>query len=300
MWVAHPATDEAFVLGEGPVWDAPRERLLWVDIRSGLVLVGRLVDGGIEVTDRLAFPGTVGAVTVSDDGSLLVAAQEHLVIVDPSGQRTDGPRILAEGTGRRLNDGKPDPAGRFLVGTLFMDEPGVESLVRLEADGTVTLLDPDLTLSNGLAWSPDGRLLYTVDTYRRTVWVRDYDVITGAVGVRREFIRLEDGYPDGMCADAEGHLWVAVFGGGQVRRFTPDGEWVGTVAVDAPHVTCPAFAGRDRTTLVITTATHELSDEQKAAFPDSGRVFLADVGIEGAPVGMWRPPYGTISGATPT
>lgn len=295
MWVARPATDDAFVLGEGPVWDAARQRLLWVDIRSGLVLIGRLDGDEIHVDERLQFPGTVGAVAPSADGHLLVAAQEHLVIVDSDGHRTDGPRILPAGTGRRLNDGKPDPAGRFLVGTLFMDEPGVESLVRLEPDGSVTVLDADLTLSNGLAWSIDGRLLYTVDTYRRTVWVRDYDLEAGAVGPRRVFITLEDGYPDGMCSDSEGHLWVAVFGGGQVRRFTPAGEWVGTVSVNAPHVTCAAFAGHDRRTLVITTATHELTPEQKAAHPDSGRVFLADVGIEGAPVACWEPPYETIT-----
>ena len=295
MWVALPATEEAFVLGEGPVWDAPRERLLWVDIRSGLLLVGRLQDGRIEILERMTFPGTVGAVAPSADGRLVIAAQEHLVVVDVDGTRTDGPRILPPGVGRRLNDAKPDPAGRFVVGTLLMDEPGVEMLTRLEPDGSVTLLDDDLTLSNGLAWPVDGTRLYTVDTYRQTVWVRDYDVASGGVGPRREFVRIADGYPDGCCTDAEDHLWVAIYGRGEVRRFSPAGELVGIISVAAPHVTNAAFAGPHLDTLVITSATQELSQEQLATYPDSGRVFSVQVGVTGAPVACWEPPYGTIS-----
>ena len=294
MWVARPATDEAFVLGEGPVWDAARERLLWVDIRSGLVLVGSLQDDRVEIVDRLTFPGTVGCLAVSTDGRLLVAAQEHLVVVDPDGTRTDGPRILPPGLGRRLNDGQPDPAGRFLVGTLLMDGPGTEILTRLESDGTITTIDDDLTLSNGLAWPVDGSLMYTVDTYRQTVWVRDYDAVSGVVGPRREFVRIADGYPDGCCTDAEDHLWVAIYGRGEVRRFSPDGVQVGALSVAAPHVTNAAFAGPARDVLVITTATQELTEEQLAQFPLSGRLFLADVGVTGAPVASWKPPYETI------
>jgi sugar lactone lactonase YvrE len=295
MWVAHSATEEAFVLGEGPVWDARRRRLLWVDIRSGLVLVGRLHDAGIEIIDRLEFTGTVGAVASAADGSLLVAAQERLVVVGTDGRRADGPRLVTAGTGRRLNDGKPDPIGRFLVGTLLVDAPGREELLRLESDGMVTSIDSDLTLSNGLAWSVDGRRLFTIDTYRRTVWVRDYDVASGETGVRTAFLSIDDGHPDGMCMDAEDHAWVAVYGAGEVRRFTPDGLLAGVVKVAAPHVTSVAFAGEDLRTLVITTATQELSEQQLADFPLSGRVFTVSVDVAGAPVPYWEPPYETIT-----
>jgi len=293
--VARPATTDAFVLGEGPVWDAARERLLWVDIRSGLVLIGRLNEGSIEIVERLEFPGTVGAVAPAADGRLLVAAQEHLVVVGTDGSRTDGPRVLPEGARRRLNDGKPDPMGRFLVGTLLMDEPGHEALVRLEADGSVTTIDDDLTLSNGLAWSVDGTLLFTVDTYRRTVWVRDYDSVSGATGARRAFVILDDGYPDGICMDIEGHLWVAVYGAGRVHRYSPSAELVGVIEVAAPHVSSVAFAGANLRTLVITTATQELSADQYARFPQSGRLFVTDVGVAGAPVAYWSAPRERIS-----
>ena len=282
------ATEATYHLAEGPVWVAARKRLLWVDILGGAVLEGALAGGRIEVTQRLTFDGMVGAVAVAGDGGLLVAAQEHLVLVRPDGTREHGPRIVPAGDGRRLNDGGPDPAGRFVVGTLCLDGASHrETLVRLEPDGTVTELDRDLTLSNGLAWSADGRSMYSVDTLRRTVFLREYDPGTGAVGGRREHLVLDDGFPDGIALDTADHLWVAVWGQGQVRRYAPDGRLVETVPVPAPHSSSVAFAGDDLRTLVITTATSELSDEQRRAFPDSGRLFTTHVDVPGLPVPAW-------------
>jgi sugar lactone lactonase YvrE len=285
---AVPATTETFQLAEGPVWDTARHRLLWVDIPAGTVFEGALRDGGIGIDRRHRFDGTVGAVTVAEDGTLLVAAQEKLIFVGLDGSRTDGPRVVSEGQGRRLNDGKPDPAGRFLVGTMSLRVLSVrEELVRLEADGTVTTLDADLTLSNGLAWSTDGTLMYSADTNRRIVFVRDYDPATGDTGERRTHVRLDNGFPDGVALDAADHLWVAVWGGGEVRRYSPDGDLVDSIAVQAPHTSSVAFAGDDLRTLVITTAKEELKPEDLRAFPDSGRLFTARVDVPGAPVPPW-------------
>ena len=282
------ATREAFRLAEGPLWDAARRRLLWVDILAGLVLEGVLDGGRIEVTGRQAFDGMVGAVAVSDDGALLVAGQEHLVVVRTDGTRVDGPRVVPAGERRRLNDGKTDPAGRFLVGTMPLEgESEREELVRLEDDGSLTRLDGDLTLSNGLAWSADGRTMFSVDTLRHTVFVRPYDPATGAVGERRVHLRLTDGIPDGIALDAEEHLWVAAHGAGQVRRFAPDGALVDRVDVPAPHTTSLAFAGDDLRTLVVTTAAGELDEEQLRAAPESGRLFTARVDVPGLPVATW-------------
>jgi sugar lactone lactonase YvrE len=283
-----PATDEIFELAEGPVWDAPRQRLLWVDIAAGTVLEGFVDCDSIEVTGRQSFDGTVGAVAVAEDGSLLVAGQEHLVVVRPDGSRVDGPRIVPARAGRRLNDGGTDPAGRFVVGTLSLDSPSRnEELVRLQVDGTVTRLDDDLSLSNGLAWSADGRLMYSVDTHRRTIFVRDYDPDSGAVGRRRVHQVVDGGFPDGIALDADEHLWVAVWGAGEVRRHAPDGSLVDRIAVPAPHVSSVAFAGDDLCALVITTAASGLSDEQLAAHPDSGRLFTTRVAVPGLPVPAW-------------
>ncbi|MBE3014784.1 SMP-30/gluconolactonase/LRE family protein [Microbispora sp. NEAU-D428] len=283
-----PATTETFQLAEGPVWDAARDRLLWVDILAGAVLEGRLDGDRIEVTGRHEFDSMVGAVAVAADGAFLVAAQEHLVVLHPDGTRRDGPRIVPAGQSRRLNDAGVDPAGRFLVGTLSLDGPSQrETLVRVEADGRLTELDGDLRLSNGLAWSADGRALYSVDTGRHTVFVRDYDPATGAAGERRVHLRVDDGLPDGIALDAEGHLWVAVWEIGEVRRYAPDTTLTERIPVPAPHTSSVAFAGEDLRTLVITTASAELTDDRRRTHPDSGRLFATRVEVPGAPVPVW-------------
>src|ERR1700681_4292327 len=119
-YTARPASDEHYELGEGPYWDAPRERLLWVDILRGLVLEGTLVGDRAQVSRQHQFDGMVGAVVAAGDGSLLVASQERLVVIEPDGRRTPGPRIVAEGIAARNNDGATDPLGRFVVGTLSL------------------------------------------------------------------------------------------------------------------------------------------------------------------------------------
>ena len=283
------ATTQVFQLAEGPCWDSPRQRLLWVDILAGQVLEGHL-DGASVVVDRThQFDEMVGAVTVGTDGSLLVAAQESLVIIEPDGSRTQGPRIVAPGDRQRLNDGSTDPRGRFLVGTLSLgDGPSVhERLVRWEPDGGITTLDDDLTLSNGLAWSADGTRFYNVDTERHAIHVREYDAATGIVGERHLHLTVEGGYPDGIAMDVEDHLWVAIWGAGEIRRYSPDRELVATLAVPAPHTSCVSFAGDDLRTLVVTTATKDLSAEQLSAYPDSGRLFTLRTDVPGLPVPAW-------------
>jgi sugar lactone lactonase YvrE len=286
---AHPASDQPHALAEGPLWDPARQRLLWVDIEAAEVHGGRLEGGRIRRTERHAFQDTVGAVVCAEDGRLLVAQHRDLVVADPAGAELGRWPVVPSGTQSRLNDGGCDPAGRFLVGTMALDErTGLEQLCRLEADGGLTVLDHDLTVSNGLAWSPDGGSFYSVDSEPGTVWVRAYDVGSGEVGERTPVVRIEDGAPDGMCADADGNLWIAIFGAGQVRCYAPTGDQLATIDVGVPNPTSVAFVGTGLDTLVITTARHELSDEELAAHPDSGRLFVADVGTSGLPVRPWN------------
>ena len=284
MTTARVASAETFLLGEGPCWDAPRDRLLWVDVDAGTVHEGRLDRDRVVVTGSQRRDRTVGAVVCSAAGELLVAGARSL-LTEPE------TRIVPAGARRRLNDGACDPAGAFLVGTLALgDTEGEESLVRLERDGSLTVLDDDLNLSNGLAWSPDGTLFYSIDSVPGIVWVRSYDAATGATGPRREWLRITDGLPDGLCVDADGHLWIAIWGAGEVRRFTPDARPAGVVTVPAPHTTSVAFVGAALDRLLITTATAMLDAAQLAAYPMSGRLFLADVGVTGLPVTPWAGP----------
>jgi sugar lactone lactonase YvrE len=196
--------------------------------------------------------------------------------------------VIPAGRGRRLNDGSTDPAGRFVVGTLSLDgRTDSETLVRLEHDGSLTTLDRDLQLSNGLAWSADGTRFYSIDSERHTVFVRPYDPVSGDVGERRVHLRVDDGFPDGMAIDAEDHLWIAVWGAGEVRRFAPDGTVVATVRVPAPHTSCPAFAGDDLRTLVITNARGVLAEAEREAHPRSGQLFTIRTDVPGLPVPFW-------------
>ena len=273
-WTARVASPDVHALAEGPLWDGPRDRLLWVDIEAGAVHIGTLDGDRVVRTDTRVVDRTAAAVVSGRSGELLVAGTETLLVVGADGAVTPGPRIVPAGSGRRLNDGECDPDGTFWVGTMRFDErPGGEVLVRVGADRSVTTIDEGLSLSNGLAWSPDGSLFYNVDTTPKVVYVRSGD------GPRREFLR-PDAAPDGMCADAEGNLWIACYGAGEVRRYAPDGTLTGVVEVGVPNVTCPAFVGPALDRLLITTARSD-------GDPDSGRLFLADVGAVGLPVTPW-------------
>ncbi|WP_169952307.1 SMP-30/gluconolactonase/LRE family protein [Microbispora sp. H11081] len=288
-FAAVQACREAYALAEGPVWDQARERLLWVDIDAGTVHEGRLdlATGAVTATTAHTFGGTVGAVAVSADGEFLVAEREVLTRVDAGGRRTELARVLPPGVRSRLNDGAVDPAGRFLIGSMALDDrEGQDVLARLDGTGCV-LLDDDLTLSNGLAWSPSGDRLYSIDSVPRVVWERAYDPVTGQAGPRRELFRLADGMPDGMCADADGNLWIAVYGGGRVECRDLGGRLLAVVEVGAPDVTCPAFAGPDLDVLVITTAG---GGADPARHPGAGRLFTARVGVRGLATPYWAPP----------
>ena len=290
LFSATVASESAYALAEAPLWDAPRERLLWVDIDAGSVHAGRL-DGGTVVADAaLHFAETVAAVACADDGQLLVAGARDLYHVRAGSAPELAARPIPAGRASRLNDGACDPAGRFLIGTMALDaRRGEESLQRLEYDGSMTVIDDDLTLSNGLAWSPDGAVLYSVDTISGVIWARRYDPRTGACAERSAAVRCRGGggSPDGVCSDTDGNLWVAVWGVGEVRCYSPAGERLATVTVPAPHTSSVAFAGPRRDVLVITTARAQLSSAQLDAFPLSGHLFVAHVEAVGVAVAPW-------------
>jgi sugar lactone lactonase YvrE len=208
--------------------------------------------------------------------------------VSEGGAVEDWIEIIPEGTRSRLNDGGCDPAGRFLVGSLPLDgRSGEEVLVRVDGHGAVDVIDNDLGLSNGLGFTPSGDTLYSTDTRPGVIWVRPYDASTGTVGPRREFLRIERGKPDGLCVDRDGNLWIAIWGAGEVRCHAADGALIAVVAVAAPNTSSVAFVGAELDTLLITTASEQLTESQLAEYPDSGRLFTVDVGGRGLPVPLW-------------
>jgi sugar lactone lactonase YvrE len=286
---ARAASDSAYQLGEGPVWDQARGRLLWVDVVAGNVRTGSLSGDRVEETSCTHVDETVGAVAPASTGELLVAGRRGLHVLDPSGDRREVVHLVPEDKVSRLNDGACDPLGRFVVGSLAQDgRSGRESLYLWDGAG-VTTIDDDLTLSNGLAWSADGQVLFSIDTIPGIVWMRGYDPATGTCEPREELLHITDGKPDGMCIDAAGNLWIAIWGAGQVRCYHPSGSVLATIDVPAPHTSSVAFVGPALDRLLITTAREELTARQLEDHPDSGRLFLADVGISGLPVPAWAP-----------
>jgi sugar lactone lactonase YvrE len=285
---AEQVTDPVHELAEGPVWDAPRERILWVDILRGLVLEGRLSSGSVDVEKQHRFDSYVGAVAVATDGSIVVAQDHRLTRLAPDGSRTAGPDLFSEHPDDRWNDGVCDARGRFLVGTASLS--GARHSQRLlRTDGeTTTVLDDDLGLANGMAFSPDDSLLYSIDSLPdRRVWVRNYEQSTGAVGPRRTALEIPDAVPDGLCLDASGNLWLAAWGRGQVRCYSPAGDLLEVIELPAPHTTSLAFVGPELDQLLITTARGELSPAEQEWFPLSGSLFLARPGCTGLATHPW-------------
>lgn len=288
MTTAEQVTDPVFELAEGPTWDAARERLVWVDILGRAVHTGRLDTSSVEIGPSHRFESYVGAAAVAEDGTLLVAEGRHLTRVAPDGTRTSGPDLFADHPDDRWNDGTCDARGRILVGTASLaGARHSQRLLRVDGDAT-EILDDDLGLSNGLAFSPDDSLLYSVDSVPAgRVWVRDYDQDSGAVGTRRPALEVTDALPDGLCVDAAGNLWLAAWGRGQVRCYSPTGDLLDLIELPAPHTTSLAFVGPDLDQLLITTARGELSPAEQDDHPLSGSLFLARPGCTGLPTHPW-------------
>ncbi|MCX5408908.1 SMP-30/gluconolactonase/LRE family protein [Streptomyces sp. NBC_00335] len=310
QWTAVPCAPEPGLLSEGPVWDAHRQELLWVDITAGLIHRGALIaraDGtgppDVAPLCTLTLDRPVGAVAPCASGDLIAAAGTGFLTVGATGRAAPfaAPSLPSDGVRRRMNDAKCDPRGRLLAGTMAYDiTPGAGSLHRLDPDGSVATLLDSVTISNGLGWSPDGRRLYFADSATHRVDVFDYDPPSGALGSRRPFARFgADEEPDGLAVDTEGRVWVAVWGAGQVRAFAPDGTPYAVVDVPAAHVSSCAFAGPDLDVLVITTAREGRSPEQLRAEPDAGRLFVCRPGATGLPIAPFADAPAPAPASTP-
>jgi sugar lactone lactonase YvrE len=283
MRSADIALDAGDQLGEGPFWDDLRGELLRVDISRGLVHGWNPSSGA---GWRREYDGEVGAALprAGADG-LVVAVGRRLVLDDGEGEKVLA-RVEEDRPGNRFNDCRCDPSGRLWAGTMSGDSsPGEASLYRLSPGGEIERVISGTTISNGLGWSPAGDRMYFIDSTTRRVDVFDYDAQSGEIAGRRTFAELEpsDGLPDGMTVDSEGGVWVCVFGGGAVLRYGEDGALEGRVELPVTNPTNAVFGGPDLRTLYVTSARHELSEEQLAAEPLAGAVLALEPGVTGLP-----------------
>ena len=192
----------------------------------------------------------------------------------------------------RMNDGACDAQGRFWAGTIAYDEsPGAGTLYRLELDGSCTTVLSGLTISNGIGWSPDGATMFLADSGTSRVDAFDFDASSGDISRRRTIVAIQEPgvAPDGLTVDEDGGIWVALWGGGAVRRYRPDGALLTVVPLPVDRPTSCVFGGPDRSTLFVTTARQGLDDEALSRQPHAGRVFrIEGLGVRGAPCAPYR------------
>ena len=279
-------------LGEGIRWDARRNEMLAVDILAGRVARARVLDdGALERIRVYQLPETVGMIAPveGDDGWLLGAGRNFVYLAIDGTQRTIA---TVSPVGTRMNDGACDPRGRFWAGTLADDHhEGGGALYRLERDGQVELMLDGLSISNGVGWSPDGLTMYLVDSGPRVIHAFAFDADRGTISAAQVLTTVpkEIGAPDGMTVDAAGDLWVAIYGGGRVHRYAPDGSLREVFRVPAPQTTCCAFGGPGLHRLYVTTATENWTDEQRQMDPGAGLVYRLDTDATGRPAAPFRP-----------
>ncbi|MCX5523855.1 SMP-30/gluconolactonase/LRE family protein [Streptomyces bobili] len=259
-------------LGEGPTWDPATGRLLWLDI------LGSRLHGYDPATGRRTVRGTeqhVGAAKPRAGGGLVLNLRDGVGLLDEDGSFRWFHHEPVPG--RRANDAAVAPDGSLWVGTMRYDEaPGGGTLSRVTGDGSVSVVLDDVAVSNGTGWSPSGTLMYYIDSPTRRVDV--FDHADGRVTNRRPFVEIEDGagFPDGLTVDAAGCVWVALWAGGAVRRYTPEGVLDRVIELPTPLVTACAFGGADLTDLYVTTARvgleapHPLSGSLLVV-PDAGK-----------------------------
>ena len=260
-------------VGESPVWDEQTSRLYTIDIRGKCVRVTDWPTGDLRQID---LPQQVGCVVLTEDGNLIAAMEDGVYLVKDGGAME---KINREVTilGRRFNDGKAGPDGRLYVGTT--DVHGEGAFYRMDHDGTMTMLFDHVGVSNGLAWSSDGKTMYYCDSNTKLVEAFDFCGETGTLSNRRTVLEMpfETGIFDGMTIDAEDKLWVAVWDGACILQVDPaTGSILDRIDVPVSRSACCAFVGDTLEQMVITTAAFQKDDE-----PDAGKTFLLEKSVKG-------------------
>lgn len=280
--------DVKAVLGEGPVWVEREQALYWVDIKAPAIFRRDEASGAV---DRWTPPFRVGSLAPAAAGGFVGGAEKGLAWIDPVAGRYElfhDPE--PELPHNRFNDGKTDRQGRFWAGTMDdREEAATGSLYRLDADMSVSRADAGYQVTNGPAFSPDGRTMYHSDSARQTIYAFDLDG-AGGVSNKRVFAQFGDGdgYPDGMTVDAEGCLWVAVWDGWCIRRLSPAGERLQEVRMPVQRPTSCAFGGVALDRLYVTSARVGLAEKELTMQPLAGALFM----IMPAAGGLPQTPFG--------
>jgi len=270
-------------LGEGSIWNWKTGELLWINI-TGKIL--NFYNPKIKNNKEMFTGQMIGTVVPAESGKVIVALKNGIYSLDPV---TGTKKLIVNPESNlpdnRFNDGKCDPAGRFWAGTMSISgKKGAGTLYRLDPDSSIHKMIENVSISNGIVWSPDATKMYYIDTPTQTVMGYDYNNETGDISNPKVAVNVSPdlGSPDGMSIDADGNIWVALWGGAAVGCWNPEtGKLLKRVKVPAKNVTSCAFGDDDLETLYITTARQETSDEELQKFPHAGGVFKIRPGVKG-------------------
>jgi len=271
--------DAKATLGEGPVWDAKTQTLYWLDILEKRIY--------IETRILAQLDDLIGCLAPRKNGNLILGTRLGFANLNPdSVQLTVLAALDSELPTNRLNDGKCDPAGRFIAGTMDMGEENPNGALYSFDGKQATRLLSGITISNGLAWSVDHKTFYYIDTPTREVKAFDYDLATGQIANPRAVIHVPEsiGWPDGMTSDTDGNLWIAIWGGAQVTKWNPNtGKLLEQIPVPALHTSSCVFGGKDMNELYVTSARTGMSEADLKKYPLSGGLFKVETKVTGMP-----------------
>ncbi len=269
-------------LGESPVWHAQSQRLFFVDIKRPAIHVWGL-DGA---TASYPMPSEIGCIVLRQRGGLVAALRAGLALVnlEPTLALEFFSNIDQDLPNNRPNDGKCDRAGRFWLASMDTAEQTPSGRIwRIAADHQTTCMAQGHVIGNGLAWSPDGTLMYFTDSVQRQIFAYPFDMASGCLGERRCFasVPADAGYPDGLTVDAEGYVWSAHWDGWRITRYDPEGHIDRVVPMPVPRPTSLAFGGANFDRLYVTSASIGLDAVTREKAPLSGGLFELDVGVAG-------------------
>lgn len=275
--------DSKSELGEGAIWNYKTKELIWVNIKGEIL---NFFNPSINNNKEMFTGQMIGTVVPAESGNMLVALENGIYMLDPeTGTKNfivDPEKDIPD---NRFNDGKCDPAGRFWAGTMSMvGKKEAGALYRFDPDSTIHKMIDNVTTSNGIVWSLEKDKMYYIDTPTRKVMAYDYNNNTGEISNPEIAVEVpaDLGAPDGMTIDADGNLWIALWGGSAVGCWNPEtGELLRTVKVPAKNVTSCAFGDKDLKTLYITTARQGTGEEELKKYPNAGGVFKIRPGVKG-------------------